>query len=99
MITITKHKNTITITGHAGYAPPGQDIVCAGISSLFLCLIYSACELTADRITFDAEPGDSWFKYKSLSEGLDLLIRSFFIGVKNISDVYPECVEVFEYNE
>lgn len=28
----------VSITGHAGYAPAGSDIVCAGVSSLFYAL-------------------------------------------------------------
>ena len=97
MIKITRHENKITIKGHAGFAPPGQDIVCAGVSALFLSMILSADELTSDETSCELSPGSSWFRYESLSEELDLLVRSFFIGVRNIADAYPECVAVSVY--
>lgn len=31
--------NALTISGHAGYAPQGQDIVCAGVSALIYALL------------------------------------------------------------
>ena len=34
MITIESSEGCITITGHADYAPHGQDIVCAAVSTL-----------------------------------------------------------------
>ena len=98
MIKITKHENKITIEGHAGFAPPGQDIVCAGVSALLCTLALSSDELTCDETSCELSPGSSWFRYESLSEELDLLVRSFFIGVRNIADAYPECVAVVEYN-
>mgnify|MGYP001639104763 FL=1 len=97
MIKITKHENKITIEGHAGFAPQGQDIVCAGVSALFLSMILSSDELTCDETSCELSPGSSWFRYESLSEELDLLVRSFFIGVRNIADAYPECVAVSVY--
>ena len=97
MIKITKHENKITIEGHAGFAPPGQDIVYAGVSVLLCTLALSADELTCDETSCELSPGSSWFRYESLSEELDLLIRSFFIGVRNIADAYPECVAVSVY--
>ena len=35
-ITYARHggEHRLNITGHAGYAPPGQDIVCAAVSAL-----------------------------------------------------------------
>lgn len=98
MIKITRHENKITIKGHAGFAPPGQDIVCAGVSALFLSMILSADELTSDETSCELSPGSSWFRYESLSEELDLLIRSFFIAVNSIAEAYPECVAVIEYD-
>ena len=42
-IKIEKHKNLLTLSalGHAGYAPCGSDIVCAGVSSIIMGLCAS----------------------------------------------------------
>ena len=37
-------KLTMRAEGHAGYAPAGQDIVCAAVSCLMQTLAYSAAE-------------------------------------------------------
>ncbi len=98
MIEIATEEAEIRVTGHAGFAPQGQDIVCAGISTLFQNLIWSIEELTSDKIEYGISPGYSWVRHnKDLSEEAILLIESFFIGVNSIADAYPECVAVFEY--
>ena len=50
MIDITVQPDKITVSGHAGYAEPGKDIVCAAISTLTQVLIASVEELTAAKI-------------------------------------------------
>lgn len=98
MIEITTEETEIRVTGHAGLAPQGQDIVCAGVSILFQNLIWSIEELTSDKIDYGISPGYSWVRHnKDLSEEAILLIESFFIGVRNIADAYPECVAVSVY--
>lgn len=98
MIKITKHNSTVTLKGHAGYAPRGGDIVCAAVSTAFQSLISSVEELTDDRISYRLKPGNSYIRFESLSEETDLLLRSFFITVNDIAGAYPECVAVVEYN-
>lgn len=98
MITITGYKDGVAIKGHAYYATPGHDIVCAAISAAFQSLISSIEQLTEDKITYGLASGDSYIRYRSLSEESNLLLRSFFITVKDIADAYPECVAVLEYD-
>lgn len=43
MITARFTGSTLTVRGHAGYAPPGQDIVCAAVSTAVVL-----CEATLD---------------------------------------------------
>lgn len=54
MIDITVQKDIgFSLTGHAGYASKGQDIVCAGVSALWF-MAYSAdleCHDTKERRT------------------------------------------------
>lgn len=103
MTTITRTADGITITGHAGYAKAGQDIVCAGISTLAQTLIASIEELTEDKITYNAvqaddivclSPGKVDIKHGNLSEQAQLLVNSFFVGVEMIADIYPEYVQI-----
>ena len=38
MIRVTAEPGRLTLEGHAGYAPAGQDIVCAAVSALMLAM-------------------------------------------------------------
>lgn len=96
MITITRCESGITISGHANYAEPGKDIVCAGISTLAQTLIRSLDELTSTEITYDVQPGTVDIKCGLLSEHARVLIDAFFIGCKMIADEYPNNVRIVQ---
>ena len=93
MIEIKKYIDGITVTGHAGYAPIGQDIVCASISTLTETLIASLMELTVSDIKVHKEPGDVRIKTgNELTDTAELLVDSFFIGVEGVKGAYPEYI-------
>ncbi len=94
MITIRRDSEGIIITGHAGAGPPGSDIVCSAVSALFQALIASIEQLTDDTIEYGISPGDSWLKYKDISEKGQTLLESFFIGVYGVAGAAPEHVTV-----
>jgi uncharacterized protein YsxB (DUF464 family) len=99
MISIIGTTDSITVTGHAGYAPSGQDIVCAGVSTLIQTLIQSVEELTTDKIQYDMQPGAVHIKFWCLSDLTKGLVDAFFIGVKLIADTYPDNVKIVKKAE
>lgn len=94
MIQITRHDGRISIQGHAGFAPHGQDIVCAGVSTLAQTLIASIENLTNDKIEYEATPGMVTITHNRLSDSARLLIDSFLLGVQMIAESYPNHVVV-----
>ena len=94
MIKVRYSNDRITIRGHSGYAPPGQDIVCAAISVLAQNLVASIKALTDDTISYDITPGKADIYYRNPSEKTKTLIDSFFIGCAAIADAYPEHVKI-----
>lgn len=82
-------KLTMRAEGHAGYAPAGQDIVCAAVSCLMQTLAYSAVEdeRTSSCIyqgkegpVLNVEAGDSVLmrdKFELVADGLDLLAEQY----------------------
>lgn len=94
MITITRYEQGFTVDGHAGYAPHGQDIVCAAVSTLLTAFYLSVEELTHDEIKADSKPGHAVIEYGNLSKEATLLVDSFFVGVKMVADEYPAYVRV-----
>ena len=79
MIEVGVRKDGIMISGHAGYAPAGSDIVCAGVTALTQELIRSMEGLTDDRIETDIGSGIASIQYGDLSEKGRLLIDSFLL--------------------
>lgn len=94
MINIEHSDHCITVTGHAGYAPIGQDIVCAGVSALVTAFVASVERLTVDEIQADMTAGHAVIRYGNLSASAQLLLGSFLVGVRMIADDYPDNVKV-----
>ena len=97
MVEISRKESGITLQGHAHYAEPGKDIVCAGVSTLVQNLIQSIEELTADKIQYSMSPGTVDIKFGDLSEQAQLLVSSFFVGVELIASEYPDNVRVTKH--
>lgn len=94
MIEISITDRAVNISGHAGYAPPEKDIVCAAVSVLSQTLIESLERLTDDTITYNIKPGTVDINYRNLSERGKLLLDSFFVGVRMIAAEYPDNVKL-----
>lgn len=94
MIEVRIRPERIEISGHAGYAEPGKDIVCAGVTALTQTLIQSIENLTDDKIEYRISPGKAEIEYRNLSEKSKTLVDSFFIGICLIAEEFPEHVKV-----
>lgn len=94
MIEVRICSERIKISGHAGYAEPGKDIVCAGVTALTQTLVKSIEDLTEDKIEYDISPGRADIKFRNLSEKAKALVDSFFIGIRLIADEFPENVRI-----
>ena len=84
----------IEISGHAGYAEAGKDIVCAAVTALTQTLIRSLEDLARDKIQYEISPGRADIHYRNLSEEGKLLVDSFFIGICQVADEFPENVRI-----
>lgn len=96
MIRVIRLKDGIEVRGHAHYAEPGKDIVCAAVSALVQTLIQAVENLTADKITYDMQPGKVDIKFWCLSDQSKVLIDAFFLGVKGIAAAHPDNVKVID---
>lgn len=82
-------KIKVLIHGHSGYAENGNDIICAGISSLA-----QAFAMTADNISVDTSDG---FMSMAAELGRDneTRLNMMIAGFKAISEHYPQYFEIF----
>lgn len=94
MIEVSVRKDGIEVSGHAGYAENGKDIICAGMTALVQTLIKSVGDLTEDKIECEISPGRADIHYRNLSEAGKLLVDSFFIGICMIADEFPDHVRI-----
>ncbi len=95
MIEVSVKEDGITVSGHAGYAEFGKDIICAGATSLVQTLIKSIEDLTEDEIEYEISPGRADIRYGNLSEKSKTLVDSFFIGMCLIAGEFPENVRIW----
>lgn len=84
MISVHAELTGIDIRGHAGYAPAGQDIVCAAASILALTLA-DVC----DGAEIEREDG-----HMRIRGGDPTAIMFAARGFRLLSEAYPEFVEV-----
>ncbi|MFD1674999.1 ribosomal-processing cysteine protease Prp [Alicyclobacillus fodiniaquatilis] len=99
---IAQQQNRVSgfrVTGHAGYAESGSDIVCAAISVLVYNAINS-CERFADLALDVQDQGDTLICRlpKHPTDAVRLLINSLFYGVEQVAEQYPEYVRIKTMN-
>ena len=94
MIDVTVRKDRLTVSGHAGYAASGEDIICAAVTALSVTLVKSIEDLTDNKIEYNVQPGWVDIKYGDLSEKAKTLVDSFFIGICLIADEFPEYIRI-----
>ena len=94
MFVVHINEENITLDGHAGYAEPGKDIVCAAVTALTQTMVHSIKALTEDKPEYTVSPGKFEMEIKDLSEKSKTLVDSFFIGICKIAEEFPEHVKV-----
>ena len=94
-VTITRSSDdnyrSIEVRGHAGFADAGGDIVCAAVSVLTINTVNSIEKFTQDDFTGfqDDKKGIIRIEFESApSLEADLLLRSYELGVRSISEQY-----------
>lgn len=80
-----RDNRSISVSGHAGYAPKGQDIVCAGVSSLVYILV-NGCKCRIE--------GETVF----VSENTPVY-DAVLMGLKKISENYPKNIRVVSFRQ
>ena len=101
-IQILKEKNRVkgyVMKGHAGAGEYGQDIVCAGASALALNTANSIEALTDARFDLEASEDGGYLKLVLRSDtdaGAQLLLDSLYLGMKDMSESYPENIRIQE---
>lgn len=105
MIEIHFKKNEDEISlcskGHAGFAEYGQDIVCAGVSALFLAAVDTLEKMLSGaderRLIVDIERGRGVIRLKAaagFSQKEETVFLTVVNGVELIAKKYPDYVRI-----
>lgn len=88
MIQVRVRENQISVHGHAGYAPRGQDIVCAAVSALTLTLIQGLEQVAGMEIKSQEAHGNVCIDWQHMNDTGKALIDTWFLGISSIADDY-----------
>jgi uncharacterized protein YsxB (DUF464 family) len=93
----------MTLDGHAEFAEPGSDIVCAAVSALSIGITNSIEKFLAIELnpTDEGEEGFMWIQVpKGLApdqrKQLQLLLNTLAFSLRGIADQYPDYVRMIE---
>ena len=87
-----------SVVGHSGTADRGQDIVCAGISSLTQTALLGIGEHLHRDVDFQVASGDLRMKLKSEPDDLtEAILETMLLGFTEIAKVSPKAVRILEY--
>lgn len=102
MIEIHFNGLKVTASGHAGFAPRGQDIVCAGVSILLAAAAETAARMRRDGLleecTVRLEPGDAEIAMKPTPEGsakAEAVMEMLRAGAELLEDGYGQYVVIY----
>ncbi len=89
------------LSGHAGFARSGKDVVCAAVSALAINTVNSIERLTVNRIAYEqAEDGKLRFRFTGASDrDGQVLMQSFVLGLQGIAEEYGDKYLTLHYKE
>lgn len=97
MITVRCAPGALTLTGHAGYAPHGSDIVCAAASMLAMALAQALEELPGSGVQTEAGAGRMQIRLapeRRARRDCAVLLAGALAGFRLLARQVPEHVRV-----
>ena len=97
-IKVNPKKYEVSITGHAGQAEKGQDIVCSAISILFYTLAQSIAESAAmlkASADIRSDDGNGYLRCEPKEEYRGNIERTYWtilVGFELVANEYPEYI-------
>lgn len=96
MINISIYKNgmqrteKVVVSGHAGYARHGEDIVCAAVSVLAQTILIGLVEVLKQDVRYEISDGYLEFSLenKNNNDSINALLDTFELGIENLLQEY-----------
>ena len=90
MIKVKINKNTIRITGHAGFATYGKDIVCASASSIVIACANDMFTVDKEAISYDDNGEELVIQIIKEDELIRKLFNNLINLLSNLETDYPQ---------
>lgn len=82
------------VSGHAGFAGAGEDIVCAGVSSALQMTANGITEILGLDAAVRAEDNRISLKLKAPEKRADDFLRAFLLQLTLLSEAYPNTIKI-----
>ena len=99
MIQVVIQKNqdeiqSITVTGHAEFDSHGQDLVCAGVSSILFGTLNALDEIVTDSCDLIVEKNKIKIQVKQACELTQTILQVTTIQLKTIEEQYKDYIKI-----
>ena len=96
---VIKKKNSMVtcleVSGHAEYDVKGQDIVCAGVSSIVIGG-FNALAKKSNKVKFLVNNNISKAEIKEKNSEVQIILETMIIQLKTIQESYQKYIEIKE---
>ena len=93
MIKIKYTKDSLEITGHAGYADYGKDIVCASVSTLVVCSINNMKSIDKDSVDYKDDGNKITIKVFNNNYS-EIIFDNLIQMLKELAKDYPKNIKI-----
>lgn len=96
-VSIRRHQQLImqiTIKGHANAAPHGQDLVCAGASSISVGMMNALDQMTPDTCEFQMLEGHVTILVTKVTEQNQLLLEAMICQLQTLQETYNNYITI-----
>ena len=96
MIKVNIKDKEIIITGHAGYADYGKDIVCASVSSIVITSINACLRIEEKSLEVIEEKDQLTIKVLSNNNNILLIIENMIVELEELSLTYKKNIKIIK---
>ncbi len=97
LVNVRKDKEEIlelVVTGHAGQAPKGEDLVCAGVSSILVGALNAIDQLANAACELSMQEGYVKIRQKKADERGQLLMKATLIALQTMEESYSSYIHI-----
>ena len=94
MIKVKMNENSLVISGHAGFANYGNDIVCASVSSIVIASANDMMTVNKSAISYNDDGNELIIKIIKKDELVEKLLTNLKTLLDNLADDYPANIKI-----